>query len=140
MKMTLLFKAFLILAFPFILSGNIIYPHSITPDRKDLYKKYCLTCHQADGSGVSGMFPPLIKTPKVLGPADSLIMIIISGLKGPTEVAGVTYTQNMPAVKNITDQEIAEVLNFVRHNWGNKAASISAAEVARIRSKAEKKP
>jgi mono/diheme cytochrome c family protein len=136
--MILLFRLFQIPVFLIILSGSTYSQRSIPPVGQNLYKKYCLTCHQADGSGVSGMFPPLIKTRKVLGPADSLIMILISGLKGPTEVDGVTYTQEMPAVKNITDEEIAEVLNYVRHSWGNKAASISARDVSKVRSGAGK--
>jgi nitrite reductase (NO-forming) len=138
--MTILFRPILIIAFPFALFGNIFGQRVATPEGKDLYKKYCLTCHQADGMGVSGMFPPLIKTPKVLGPADSLIVIVIYGLKGPAEVAGATYTQNMPAVKNITDPEIAEVLNYVRHSWGNKGTNISGSDVAKVRPKTEKKP
>ncbi len=104
-------------------------------DGKELYAKHCLTCHQADGSGVPGMFPPLIKTDKVLGPADTLINILIYGLKGPVEVAGQTYEQEMPAVGYLTDDEIAVILTYVRASFGNNRPPVKADEVAKVRSK-----
>jgi mono/diheme cytochrome c family protein len=105
---------------------------------KEVYQKRCLFCHQADGSGVPGMFPPLIGTPKVLGAPDSLIRIVISGLKGPTELKGVTYRQAMPAVGNISDEEITAVLNYVRTSWGNKAKEITTENVKNVRAQTVK--
>jgi glucose/arabinose dehydrogenase len=52
----------------------------------------------------------------------------------------ITYNQEMPAVRNITDQDVADVLSYVRHSWGNKAASISARDVAKVRVQAGPKP
>ncbi|MFZ0282768.1 MAG: cytochrome c [Bacteroidales bacterium] len=107
-------------------------------DGRELYSKHCLTCHQADGSGVRGMFPPLIRTDKVLGREDELITIIISGLKGPLEVAGETYEQEMPAAGYLTDQEIAAILTYVRNSWGNKASPVTPTAVAKVRSQIKK--
>jgi mono/diheme cytochrome c family protein len=100
---------------------------------KEIYKKRCLVCHQADGSGVSGMFPPLRGTPKVLGAPDSLISIVIFGMKGPTELNGVTYYQAMPAVNIQNDEDVASVLNYIRTNWGNKAKPVTPENVKKVR-------
>lgn len=108
------------------------------PDGKALYNKHCLTCHQADGSGVPGMFPPLLGTDKVLGRADSLIKILLTGLKGPLEIKGETYYQEMPAVDYLADQDIAAILTFVRSSWENKAPLIKPKDVTKVRSSLKK--
>ena len=98
-----------------------------------VYKNVCLTCHQADGGGVQRLNPPLIKTDYVLGDKKRLIGIVLRGLKGPNEIDGETYTQNMPAQAYLTDLNVADVLTYVRNNFGNKASSISADEVHALR-------
>jgi mono/diheme cytochrome c family protein len=98
------------------------------------YVKYCLTCHQPDGNGVRSQFPPLAGNELVTGPADTLIRIVLSGLEGPITVKGLQYgTQIMPAQNYLTDQQIAEVLSYIRNAWGNKADAVASEEVRRIR-------
>jgi mono/diheme cytochrome c family protein len=65
-------------------------------DGKDVCAKRCLTCHQEDGSGVPGMYQPLIKSDKVPGSPEELIRIVLSGLKSPEGVSGKSYDQEMP--------------------------------------------
>jgi mono/diheme cytochrome c family protein len=100
---------------------------------KTLYTTYCLACHQPDGLGVPNMNPPLSQTKQVLGPKPALAKILLNGMNTETEVNGEIYTNPMPAFNYLKDQEIADVLTFVRNNFGNKASMVTAAEVAAAR-------
>ncbi len=100
---------------------------------KLLYKKYCLVCHQSDGGGVMGLNPPLIKTDYVLGDQKRLINIILKGLNQDLEIDGETYANPMPALGHLSDQEVADVLSFVRNSFGNKASAITPAQVKAVR-------
>ena len=81
------------------------------------------------------MAPPLIKTKWVLGDKNALIKIVLKGLKGgEIEIDGDTFENPMPAQEdNLTDQQIADVLTYVRNSFGNKASMITAAEVKKMR-------
>ncbi|MFZ9301326.1 MAG: c-type cytochrome [Chitinophagaceae bacterium] len=100
---------------------------------KKVYDLYCLACHQADGGGVPRMNPPLSKTTYVLGDKKALIKIILNGLDEPIEINGDTYTNVMAPHDFLKDQEIADVLTYVRNSFGNKASLITAAEVKTVR-------
>jgi len=100
-----------------------------------IFKKYCISCHMADGSGVPHMNPPLIQTKYVLGEKEDLIKIILNGI-GNVEINGETYTNKMPPLKKILkDQQIADVLTYVRNSFGNKAPAVTVTEVKAVRSK-----
>lgn len=96
---------------------------------KILYAKHCVVCHQADGGGVMGLNPPLIKTDYVLGDQKRLINIILKGLDKEIEIDGETYANPMPGLSHLSDQEVADVLSYIRNNFGNKASLISPAQV-----------
>ncbi|QKJ29994.1 cytochrome c [Mucilaginibacter mali] len=100
---------------------------------KKVYTLYCLTCHQADGGGVPNMNPPLIKTSYVLGDKNKIIKIVLKGFNENVEINGDTYTNVMPPQATLTDQEIADVLTYVRNSFGNKAAAIKSADVKKVR-------
>jgi mono/diheme cytochrome c family protein len=104
-------------------------------DGKDVYKKACLPCHQANGEGVPGMNPPLIKTKQVLGDKTKLISIVVNGTNEVVVINGETYDNPMPAQPQLSNKEIADVLTYVRKNFGNKASAITEAEVAAVRNK-----
>ncbi|HTN07330.1 cytochrome c [Agriterribacter sp.] len=104
---------------------------------KAVYAKECLSCHQQDGLGVQGMNPPLAKTAWVLGPKRELIKIVLNGLTEPIEIEGDTFHNPMPPHPHLTDQQIADVLSYVRNSFGNKASAVTAREVKKVR--AEKK-
>lgn len=107
---------------------------SITNGKK-VYTKYCLTCHQADGSGVPNMTPPLIQTSFVSGDKEKLINIVLNGLKN-VDIDDQTYNNAMPALGSVLkDQEIADVLSYVRNSFGNKASAVTLAEVKAARGK-----
>lgn len=102
---------------------------------KKIYNQYCLACHMADGTGVPNMNPPLVKTPHILGEKGRLIKVVLNGLATGEEIDGETYTNVMPPHNFLKDQEIADVLTFVRNSFGNKAPAVTAAEVKTIRAK-----
>ena len=98
-----------------------------------VYKNVCITCHQADGGGGPNMNPPLIKTTYVLGDKARLAHIVLAGLAEPIEIDGDDYKQHMPAQGYLTDQQVADVLTYVRNNFGNKASAVQVAEVKAVR-------
>jgi len=102
---------------------------------KEVYTQYCLACHQADGSGVPRLNPPLIKTKWVLGDKPTLIGVILKGMEEEIEVDGEIYQNTMPEHNFLTDLQIADVLTYVRNSFTNKASAITPAEVKTERSK-----
>jgi mono/diheme cytochrome c family protein len=102
---------------------------------KVLYQHICMSCHQADGSGVPRMNPPLIKTSFVLGDKTRLITIILKGLNEDVEIEGEYYSNPMPPQAQLRDDEIADVLTFVRNSFGNKAGAVKPADVKVVRAK-----
>jgi mono/diheme cytochrome c family protein len=105
-----------------------------TPDGKALYTKNCSSCHQADGLGVAGTFPPLAKNPLVTGDATKVATVVLNGKSGKSEVSGKTYSGSMPAWKGqLSNAEIAAVLTYIRSSWGNSASKVTESQVAAIK-------
>lgn len=102
---------------------------------KDIYLKYCLTCHQMNGSGVPNTFPSLQKSEWVNGDKTRLIKVILNGLVGDIDVDGETYNAIMPKQDHLTDKQIALVLTYLRQNFGNKSSAINPKEVKILRGK-----
>jgi mono/diheme cytochrome c family protein len=100
---------------------------------KKVYESTCLACHQANGSGVPGMNPPLKKTKWVMGDKKTLINVILKGMDQEIEVNDETYSNTMPSFATLSDQEIADVLTYVRNSFGNKASQIKEADVKKLR-------
>ena len=100
---------------------------------KAVYNSYCIACHQQDGSGVPGAFPPLIETEWVNGEKDTLISIVLNGLQGPIEVNGEQYNNIMTPHNFLSDDEVAAVLTYVRKSFGNNSSEVSTEEVAALR-------
>lgn len=100
---------------------------------KTVFDENCLACHQADGRGVPGMNPPIIKTEWVLGDKTRLINILLKGLKTPLTINGEQFHNPMPAQNFLTDQQIADVLTYIRSNFGNKASAVKVEEVKKVR-------
>ena len=99
---------------------------------KQVYLQQCLACHQADAGGVPNMNPPLIKTKQVLGDKTALIKIVLNGLKG-VDIDGDSFNGVMAPHPELTDQQIADVLTYIRNSFGNKATAVSAAQVKAVR-------
>jgi mono/diheme cytochrome c family protein len=100
---------------------------------KKVYDSLCLACHMANGTGVPGMYPPLADTDWVTGDKERLIQITIQGLSGEIEVNGVTYNNIMPPNSHLSNQEIADVLTYIRQSFGNDAGEVTVEEVQKVR-------
>jgi mono/diheme cytochrome c family protein len=100
---------------------------------KAVFGKTCITCHMADGLGVPNMNPPLAKTTFVLGDKAKLIKIVTGGLNESIDIGDNTFSGVMPAQDFLKDQEIADVLTYVRNSFGNKATAVTLAEVKKAR-------
>jgi mono/diheme cytochrome c family protein len=101
---------------------------------KEVYAAKCAACHQATGTGVAGVFPPLAKSEWVVGDAKALGQILLHGIEGPLEVLGVSYNGAMPAFgAQLSDAEIAAVMTTIRSEWGNTATPVDAAFVGQLR-------
>jgi mono/diheme cytochrome c family protein len=93
----------------------------------------CAGCHGAAGAGLAGAFPPLAANPYVTGDPKAVIHTLNYGLQGSISVEGKPYNGQMPAWKgNLTNQQIADVITYIRASWGNKASAVSAADVAAV--------
>jgi mono/diheme cytochrome c family protein len=103
------------------------------PGKAD-YNKYCLTCHQSDGSGVPNMYPPLTPGSWVGNDSDELIAIMMKGLSGKIEVNGEVYKNFMPSQAQLTNEEIADVLSYIRSSFGNNFEPVTADMVKKTRS------
>lgn len=106
---------------------------------KALFKQHCSVCHQLDGSGVPGMYPPLANSEYVQGDVTWLVSTIVKGLQGPITVNGVEYNNLMPAMAYLTNEEISKILSYVRQEFGNNAGEVSVEQVNKIRKEIEQK-
>jgi mono/diheme cytochrome c family protein len=102
---------------------------------KEVYNKYCLACHQSDGGGVPRMNPPLSGTDYVNGNKQRVIGIVLNGLNTPLEINGETYENPMASHAFLKDQQIADVLTYIRSSFGNKSTAVTATEVKAVRAK-----
>ena len=100
---------------------------------KAVFDRTCITCHQADGLGVPNMNPPLVKTTFVLGDKAKLAKIVLGGLNETIDIGDNSFSGVMPAQDFLKDQEIADVLTYVRNSFGNKASAVTLAEVKKVR-------
>ncbi len=99
-----------------------------------VYARTCAACHQNNGGGVDGAFPPLDGSKLMSGNPANAIRIVLHGMTGPVEVSGkLTVNSLMPPVPGLSDTEIADALTYVRHAWSNDAPEVPEAEVAEIR-------
>jgi mono/diheme cytochrome c family protein len=97
-----------------------------------VYTTVCMPCHNEGGAGVEGRYPPLAGSEWVA--REDAIRFVLHGRSGPIEVKGKRYVGEMPALGGqLTDAEIAAVVNYVRQNWGNKGPAVDEATVAKLR-------
>jgi len=106
---------------------------------KKVYDLYCLSCHMPDGTGVPRLNPPLAKASWVLGDKKRIINVVLKGLDEQVEIDGEYYTNVMAPHDFLSNQEVADVLTYIRNSFGNKASPVSAAEVKSIRDANQKK-
>jgi mono/diheme cytochrome c family protein len=100
-----------------------------------VYVNNCQVCHQANGEGLSGQYPPVAGSEWVqAGDPQRLVRILLDGMSGPIQVRGRQYNNVMPAWRDVlNDRQIADVLTFLRQEWGNTADPVSIEEVQIVR-------
>lgn len=124
-------------------SGNSVDVSKEYPKGATLFRSICQTCHSADGNGINGLAPPLNKSDWVTGDKSRLIKVILYGLSGPITIGTKVYklpeiSGEMPGLasnSNFTDEDIAQVANYIRNSWSNKGDKISKETVSEIREK-----
>jgi len=98
-----------------------------------LFGSLCVACHQATGQGLPGVFPPLAGSEWVNAQEGTPVKILLAGLSGSVTVKGQTYNGQMPSFKQLSDDDIAAVLSYLRSSWGNSAPAVTAASVKSVR-------
>ena len=96
-------------------------------DGKQVYNDFCLQCHMANGEGVTKVFPPLAKSDYLKNNRTESIRSIKYGLSGEITVNGVKYNSVM-AAQGLSNKEIADVMNYITNNWGNKNTALVTEE------------
>jgi len=102
-------------------------PAASLQNGQNVYATYCMSCHMENGEGLENAFPSLVKTGN-LNDKNRLVKIILQGMRGPITVKGMKYESEMAGV-DLTDKEVADVINYIRNSWGNKAPTMQASEV-----------
>jgi len=108
-------------------------PAGPTDPGAQVFTTVCAACHQADGKGLPGAFPPVAGSDWVTADPETPIRVILAGLSGPIKVNGTDFNSMMPPPPGLDDEKIANVLTYVRANFGNKAGAISKDQVAAVR-------
>lgn len=99
---------------------------------EQLYVSYCLSCHMDQGQGIEGVYPPLAKSDYLMADKKRSIRQVLYGISGEIKVNGKTYNLEMTGF-DLTDEETADVLNYIRNSWGNKGAVVTPDEVRTAR-------
>jgi nitrite reductase (NO-forming) len=102
---------------------------------KRVFMQACLACHQGEGQGLPGVFPPLAKSDYLMADKARSISAITKGLSGAIKVNGTDYNGVMPPVA-LNDEQIANVLTYVRNSWGNEGDAVTVDEVKKVRAEA----
>lgn len=123
-----------------ILAGSLTLAASAQPpDGAAIFRDQCAVCHQPDGQGLHGQFPPLAGNGDIFLSRDFPARVVLFGLSGKIEVRGEAFDSAMPPLDFLSDPEIAAVVAFVRGSWGNAALPhkamkpLDAATVAALR-------
>ncbi|MGV3773719.1 MAG: copper-containing nitrite reductase [Verrucomicrobiales bacterium] len=103
---------------------------------KQVYMQTCFVCHQIDGQGLAGQIPPLAISDYLMADKERSIRWVLQGGSGEITVNGRKYNGVMAPLNNLTDEEISNVLTFVRNSFGNSGAPVTLDEVRRVRSEA----
>jgi mono/diheme cytochrome c family protein len=100
---------------------------------KMVYEATCLACHQPHGFGQEGLAPPLVGSEWIAATPERLIRIVLNGLRGPIHVKKQTFELDMPSLGVLEDEQIANVLTYVRKEWGHSFSSVDPGSVKQIR-------
>ena len=96
-------------------------------DGATVYAGNCVACHQGNGLGIAGAFPPLDGSGWVNAEPELLVQILLHGVQGEMEVLGNVYNGVMPAMAHLSDEELAAVSTYIRTSWSNASGEVDVA-------------
>lgn len=104
---------------------------------EQVYASQCMSCHQQDGTGVAGEFPPLAGNPDLSRSREFPALVVLNGLQGAIRVNGKTYDGQMPSFSFLSDEKVSAVVNYVRNAWGNHSAmdALQPGQIKALRSR-----
>jgi len=102
---------------------------------KSMFAGTCSTCHQANGEGLPGVFPPLAKSDLIAKNPKQPVDIVLHGLSGKVTVNGTDYNSVMPPMSQLSDDEVANIVTYVLNSWGNPGGQVSVDDVKAARAK-----
>lgn len=106
---------------------------------KALYNGTCSVCHQANGAGLNGVFPPLAQSDYLNADIQRSVGTVLHGLSGKVMVNGKEYNSVMPPMNQLNDDEVANILTYVLNSWDNKGGQVKTSDVKSERAKAPAK-
>jgi cytochrome c553 len=115
------------------ISTNLIASIPTSPEAR-LFGLFCATCHMADGNGVANMNAPLRGSQVVAGDPKQLIRVVLESPEKVLPAERMRYSNRMPPMNVLKDQEIATILTYIRHEFGGNASAIEPSQVAAVRS------
>lgn len=132
-----------ILNLPLLFNSDTEVPKSITQTPtgdlqesikkgKTIFTTYCIACHQENGLGMEGVFPPLAKSDYLLSDTKRAIKVVMHGMSGEITVNGKKYNSQMPDF-GLNDEQIKDVVNYIQNSWGNNGKAVSLADVKVVR-------
>ncbi len=113
-------------------TGKLTKQQQIAAGEK-LYAGTCSTCHQMNGQGIPRVFPPLAKSDYLAADKRRAIAVVLNGLSGPVTVNGNEFNSVMPPMRHLPDDDLANILTYVRNAWGNSSDAVAASDVTSVR-------
>ncbi len=104
-----------------------------TEKGRELYLQNCAACHQPEGQGLPGAFPPLAKSDFIAANPNAVLETTVEGRQGKMVVNGVEYNNVMPAMSYLSDKDLSQIITFVLNSWGNPGGKVTTKQVASYR-------
>lgn len=102
---------------------------------EQLYKKHCSNCHQANGTGLGRVYPPLNQSDYMEKNMERVLCLMKNGIEGELVVNGISFNQAMPGVSTLSDLEIAEIATYIYNSWDHKRGIIEVSNARQILNK-----
>ena len=96
---------------------------------EEVYVATCQACHQANGEGLAGAFPPLAKSDYLLADTKRSINEVVNGKTGEVTVNGTVYNSTMAPNSGLSDEQVVDVMNYILNSWGNEGGTVTIEDV-----------
>ncbi len=107
---------------------------------EQLYTKHCSNCHQADGSGLGRVYPPLNTSDYMEQNFEDVLCLMRHGTSGEMIVNGLQFNQPMPGIPTLTDIEIAEIATYIYNSWSHERGIIEVKDVSAVLENCQEAP